>query len=152
VGAHEEAPAPQVKPPRVVLDTNVVLSALIFREGRVAPLRKAWHDGRCRPLVSAPTTMELMRALQYPKFRLAAAERDELLADYLPYCAAVVMPASPPKVPACRDPYDLPFLELARAGKADFLVSGDADLHALADRFPVEIVSAARLLEILAGR
>ena len=61
---------------RVVLDTNVVLSALVFAQGRLAPLRQAWQHGRCRRLVSTATTAELMRALRYPKFKLSAEERE----------------------------------------------------------------------------
>jgi putative PIN family toxin of toxin-antitoxin system len=114
--------------PRVVLDTNIVLSALLFVRGRVSALREAWRDGRFVPLVSAPTASELIRVLAYPRFKLTAAEQQELLADYLPYCTAVVEAARPPKLPACRDPHDLPFLALAVTGKAQFLVTGDKDL------------------------
>ena len=42
------------------------------------------------------------------------------------------MPEPPPKVPDCRDVHDLPFLHLAVAGRADMLVTGDADLLAVA--------------------
>ena len=71
--------------PRVVLDTNVVLSALVFAQGRLAVVRYAWQSGRCQPLVSPATASELVRALAYPKFGLSADEQRELLADYLPY-------------------------------------------------------------------
>src|ERR1700694_933818 len=104
--------------PRVVLDTNVVLSALVFAQGRVAAVRDAWHEGLCSPLVSRATAAELVRTLAYPKFRLAADEQRELLADYLPYCTTVRMPARPPKTPTCRDSGDVPFLQLALAGEA----------------------------------
>ena len=69
-----------------------------------------------------------MRALTYPRFKLTAEEQRELLADYLPYCTSVVMPAKPPRTPPCRDPFDVPFLQLAVVGKADYLVTGDKDL------------------------
>jgi putative PIN family toxin of toxin-antitoxin system len=132
--------------PRVVLDTNVVLSALVFADGRLAPLRLAWQQVRCHPLVSSATTTELVRALAYPKFRLAAEERQELLADYLPYCTAVRMPEAPPRTPECRDPYDIPFLELAIAGKADCLVTGDRDLLSLAGQLICPIITADEFL------
>jgi uncharacterized protein len=102
--------------PRAVLDSNVVLSALIFRGGAAARLRDAWTAGECVPIISSATTQELMRVLGYPKFRLFAAEQEELLADYLPFCQAVRVPSPAPAVPACRDPFDLPFLQLAVAG------------------------------------
>ena len=134
---------------RVVMDTNVVLSALVFAQGRLAPLRQAWQQGRCQPLVSTITTAELMRALRYPKFKLSAEEQEELLADYLPYCATVRMPAKLPKTPPCRDPFDLPFLQLAIVGKADHLVTGDKDLLSLADMFARSIITAEQLLGLL---
>ena len=135
-------------PPRVVLDTNVVLSALIFG-GVLGALRSAWQNGRCRPLVSKVTAAELLRVLAYPKFQLTSAEQEELLSDYLPWCEVVRMPARPPRIPACRDPGDRPFLELALAGKADVLVTGDKDLHALASRFRCPIVEPAAFLASL---
>ncbi|MEO8602756.1 MAG: putative toxin-antitoxin system toxin component, PIN family [bacterium] len=138
--------------PRVVLDTNVVLSAIVFKHGRLAPLRQAWHAARCLPLVSQATAAELMRALGYPKFRLSADDRRELLADYLPCCATVRMPVKTPKTPACRDAFDVPFLQLALAGRADYLVTGDADLRSLAERFSCPIITAQSFLTRLAER
>jgi hypothetical protein len=74
---------------RVVLDTNVVLSALLFPSGRLAWLREAWQVGRVVPVVCRETTAELLSALAYPKFRLSVEEREELLADFLPYVEVV---------------------------------------------------------------
>ncbi len=138
-------------PLRAVLDTNVVLSALLFARGRLAPLRLAWQQGSCLPLVSSATASELIRALGYPKFKLSPDEQQELLADYLPYCTTVRMPAVLPRVPECRDPFDLPFLQLAVAGKAHYLVTGDRDLLALADRFARPIITADRFLHRIIG-
>jgi putative PIN family toxin of toxin-antitoxin system len=128
--------------PRAVLDTNVVLSALLFAQGRLARLRLAWQQTGFHPLVSTVTTRELMRALTYPKFKLTAEDQQELLADYLPYCTPVSMPAKPPKTPLCRDPHDVPFLQLAVVGKADFLVTGDKDLLSLPGKIRCPIVTA----------
>jgi predicted nucleic acid-binding protein len=60
------------------------------------------------------------------------------------------MPAKPPKTPACRDPADVPFLQLALAGKAKYLVTGDRDLLALAKRFTYVIVTPEAWLQTLA--
>lgn len=129
--------------PRVVLDTNVVLSALVFRGETSARLRGTWQNGACTPLVSAATAQELVRVLAYPKFRLNAAEQDELLADYLPWTQVVRIPVPPPVVPDCRDPSDLMFLHLARAGRARVLVTGDGDLLALAGVAGCEVLTPA---------
>jgi putative PIN family toxin of toxin-antitoxin system len=122
-------------PVRAVLDTNVVLSALVFRGGSAGRLRLAWQRGLVLPLASTATVQELIRVLAYPKFLLSQAEQDELLADYLPYAETVRVPQPPPWVPKCRDVLDLPFMHLAVVGKAQFLVSGDFDLLAIAAEF-----------------
>jgi predicted nucleic acid-binding protein len=75
-----------------------------------------------------------------------------LLADYLPYCETVRIPPDPPEPPACRDPFDIPFLQLAVLGKADFLVTGDKDLLSLADSSSCPIVTAEQILGMLAGQ
>ena len=116
---------------RVVLDTNVVLSALVFAGGRAGVVRGLWQSGRVLPLASAVTAAELARALAYPKFRLNEDEREAMLDEYLPWCESVQVPTRGLRVPACRDPDDRAFLELAVAGKADALVGGDRDLLAL---------------------
>jgi putative PIN family toxin of toxin-antitoxin system len=122
-------------PVRVVLDTNVVLSALVFRGGAAGQVRQAWQRGQLLPLASTATVQELVRVLAYPKFRLSPVEHDELLADYLPYAETVRIPQPPPRVPNCRDVLDLPFMHLAVAGKAQVMVSGDRDLLAIAAEF-----------------
>lgn len=133
----------------MVLDTNVVLSALVFSSGSTARLRTAWQSGQYVPLVSTATTRELMRVLTYPKFHLDAAAQQELLADYLPYARVVSIPEPPPVVPACRDVFDLPFLHLAATGRADVLVTGDADLLALARQVRYPIQSPEAFLQTL---
>ena len=137
-----------MNPPRAVLDTNVLLSALAFSSGSLAWLRRAWHDHTIRPLVSRETAMELIRVLAYPKFRLNEDEREDLLGDFLPWCETVTVPKGI-EVPVCRDPMDRPFLELAVAAQSDWLVTGDRDLLVLAATFSVPIVTPASLREIL---
>ena len=137
------------RPPRVVLDTHLVLSALVFANGRLAALRQAWQGGKCVPLVSKATTAELIRVLAYPKFKLSDQDQQELLADYLPWCTVVRIPNPPPATPDCRDPFEQPFLQLAIAGKSDYLVSGDQDVLSLAGQFKCPIVSAEQFLKAI---
>ena len=137
------------RPPRVVLDTNVVLSALGFGGGTPGAVRAAWQSGRFQPLISSTTAEELIRVLAYPKFMLTLTEREELLSDYLPWCKVVRVPAHPPAVPRLRDSNDRPFLEVAVAGKANALVTGDGDLIAIAKRFRIPIMAPATFLEWL---
>lgn len=135
--------------PRVVLDTNVVLSALLFAQGRLARIRAAWQQGIVHPLASTATIGELMRALTYPKFKLTVEDQQELLADYLPWCTTVSMPGKLPRTPGCRDPFDVPFLQLSIVGKARYLVTGDEDLLSLAARIRCPIVTAQAFLSLL---
>ncbi len=132
--------------PRLVLDTNVLLSALLFHAGSLSWLRGAWQSEIIRPLASHDTTAELLRVLTYPKFRLTDDEREDLLADYLPWCEAVTI-TNLTKVPDCRDPFDRPFLELALTAKADALVTGDKDLLVLVKTFSVPIITPAAFKE-----
>lgn len=112
-------------------------------------MRQAWQSGIVTPLVSQYTRDELIRVLSYPKLRLPAEAREIPLDDYLPWCETVVMQDPPPAVPDCRDPADKPFLELALAGQADALITGDGDLLALAPIFPIPIIAPAALKQRL---
>ena len=129
---------------RVVFDTNTVLSALLFANGRLSWLREHWSRGGCVPLLSRETAAELVRVLAYPKFRLSLDNRHELLAEFLPYCEVIDVTKRCEAI--YRDKKDQPFLDLAQSGKADLLISGDGDLLALAGKtsFGIETPEAYR--------
>lgn len=130
---------------RVVLDTNIVLSALLFNAGRLAWIRHAWQHQRLQPLVCRDTANELLRALACPKFKLSAQEQKDLLGDFLPYAEVITLPTPWPDLPACRDEKDQVFLVLAHAGKAHALITGDTDILAMRDVFPGRILTADEL-------
>ena len=117
-------------PIRAVLDTNVLVSALLFAKGRLSWLRPCWQCGQITPVLAQPTARELLRVLAYPKFPLEPNDRERLLEDLLPWCESWTgtIPASSHRV---RDPHDQVFLNLALAAATPVLVSGDADLLAL---------------------
>ena len=137
-------------PLRVVLDTNVLVSALLFPQSSLSWLRAGWQSGVLVPLAGRETTKELLRVLCYPKFRLTEVEREDALADCLPWCETMTVGADV-AVPDCRAPFDRPFLALALSGRADALVTGDGDLLALAPVFPVSILTPAALKRLLHG-
>lgn len=143
--------APTRRAPRWVLDTNVVLAALVRPGGTCGKLRLAWQSQLLVPLASSETIAELVRVLAYPKFRLTPEEQHDLLSEYLPWVEALRIPAPAPTTPQCRDPYDVPFLQLAVAANADALVTGDADLHALAPLDHLAIITPAQAIERLSG-
>ena len=130
---------------KVVLDTNTVLSALLFPKGQLAWLEKAWVAGRFIPLASKSTAQELIRVLAYPKFRLNEEEIEILLRAYLPYTEVVeVQSGDIENLPSCRDENDQMFVSLAAAGKADVLVSGDQALLELVGYAPFTIETPAQ--------
>ncbi len=134
--------------PRVAIDTNIIISALIFG-GRLSRLRLAWQDDLFTPLVSKATTTELIRVLAYPKFKLTPTEQEDLLSDYILFCETVAMPDHLPVIPECRDPFDMPFLLLAVVSEADYLVTGDRDLLSLKDNFSCPIITAEDFLNVI---
>ena len=135
---------------RLVIDTNVVLSALLFPEGSLTWLRNAWKSGKILPLTSQETVSELIRALSYPKFSLTALEQQFLLADYLDWCETVTIQIRP-NVPLCRDPDDRCFLELAVSGNASALITGDKDLLSLTSEFSIPVLAPAELQTFLSN-
>ena len=120
---------------RIVLDTNCLVSALVFSGKKLAWLRYAWQSGEIVPLVSKDTANELLRVLMYPKFKLTHEEQALLLADFLPYAETVTDLNTLPDLPVISDQADQMFLTLAVAAKADALVTGDNDLLLIKDSF-----------------
>ena len=135
-------------PRRVVLDTNVILSTLVFTASSLDWLRLLWKSGVIVPLISRDTIAELHRVLHYPNFNLYDRERRDLLLEYQSWCETIFV-IQPPPVPECRDPSDIPFLELAPAGHADATVTGDRDLLALAPIFGVPIITPGELRRLI---
>ena len=135
-------------PVRVVLDTNCLVSALIFSRGKAGQLRAAWQRGDIIPLVCRETITELIRVLGYPKFKLDHEDIESLLADILPWTETVEMNTSRDTIESLRDKDDAVFIRLAQTTGAAFLVSGDKHLLELRDTFPeVHIVPLAEFME-----
>ena len=141
---------------RVVLDTNVLISALLFRQCRLAPLRAAWQGGRLVPIICKQTGQELLRVLGYAKFKLDPSQIEEILSLYLPYAQShtIISPARQSiSLPQCRDIHDQIFVDLASSAQADLLVSGDSDLLSMNDvpnePLSFKIITPQALLERL---
>ena len=135
-------------PVRVVLDTNCLVSALIFSHGKAGQLRAAWQRGDIIPLVCRESITELIRVLGYPKFKLDQEDIESLLADILPWTETVEINTSHNAIESLRDEDDAVFIRLAQATGATFLVSGDKHLLELRDTFPeLHIVSLAEFIE-----
>lgn len=129
---------------RVVLDTNAVISALLF-SGVSSKLVSLWQDGLITPLLSREILDEYLRVLSYRKFELSEKEIKELIQEeILPY-AEVVKPKRRLRV-IRRDPADNKFLECAVAGKAGVVISGDKDLLSLGRYRKIRIQSPGQFL------
>lgn len=109
---------------RVVIDTNVLVSALLSPASLPAELVTLWRDGRFILLTAAPQLEELTRVTRYPKLRArlnsALAGR---LVNELRDLAETVSPL--PFVDVSPDPYDNYLLAIARGGRANTLITGD---------------------------
>jgi putative PIN family toxin of toxin-antitoxin system len=129
---------------RLVVDTNVVLSALLF-PGSI-PSRALDKAQGSVVLASNLTRQELIEVADRSRFdRYVEREiRRRLVAEYLR--ATVVVDILFP-IRACRDPRDDKFLEVAVHGRADAIVTGDADLLALHPFRGVAILTPAAYLE-----
>lgn len=111
---------------RVVPDTNILVSALLFG-GRLDALIGRWKSGELIPLFSRATFAEFRRVLAYPRFGLTRPEINALIEEeILPWCEVVETGEEIRGV--CRDPGDDIFLSCAVAAGADAIVSGDRDL------------------------
>ncbi len=132
---------------RVVLDTNVLVSALILR-GKTSELVNLWREGRIIPVLTRDTFIEFRRVLQYPKFSLSEGEIENIVQrEVLPFFEVVEPVATVSG--ACRDPDDDKFLACAVSAKVSFLVSGDMDLCSLTEFRGIRIVTPDQILAVL---
>jgi putative PIN family toxin of toxin-antitoxin system len=129
---------------RVVLDTNALVSALLF-SGVASKLVSLWQNGSIAPLLSREILDEYLRVLSYPKFALSEEEIKELIQEEILPFAEVVKPKKRLRV-VRRDPSDNKFLECAVAGKATVIISGDKDLLSLSRYRQIRIQSPAQFL------
>lgn len=130
---------------RVVLDTNTVISALLF-SGTASQLVPLWQARRITALLSSDILQEYLRVLACPKFKLSDTEIRRLIEEeLLPFVETVR--ARRHLAVVGRDPEDNRFLECAVAGRARYLVTGDQDLRELGSYRGIIILTAGEFLE-----
>lgn len=129
---------------RLVLDTNIVISGLLF-PGSI-PARVLGKAQTATVLASEATLLELLEVLGRSRFDryIELDVRQRLVAEYAIACVEVSI-SSP--IHACRDPRDDKFLEVAVHGRANAIVTGDADLLALHPFRGVATLTPAEYLE-----
>lgn len=108
---------------RIVLDTNVLLSALISPHGPPDTIYRAWRAARFEIVTSKAQLDELRRASRYPKFK-AVLQPHRVGAMVNNLQRSVVLENLPSDIEAA-DPFDAFLLAMAITGEAEYLVTGD---------------------------
>ena len=131
--------------PRIVIDTNVMVSALMFsRSTSMSAVSIAQSKGII--LTSIEVLSELNDVLNRKKFERYITKdiREDFLTSLALESEIVTLTE---KISACRDPKDNKFLELAVSGNANFLISGDQDLLILNPFWSTEILTVKDFLQ-----
>jgi uncharacterized protein len=134
---------------RVVLDTNILLSALIRRDSVPGRILEAWFDGRFVLLTHALQLEELRTVTRRPQIRLLIrpAEAGRLV-NQLRMDAEFVTEL--PRTRRSDDPADDFLLAMCSGGEADYLVTGDkAGLLNLANHHGTAILTARAFLDVI---
>lgn len=130
----------------VVLDTNILISALLMPTSHPAKLLNLWRNKRFTLLTAAPQIEELIRVTQYPKInnRLSPALAGRLI-NNLRGLAKIIDKL--PLLDISPDPYDNYLLSICSKGLADYLVTGDKqDLLAFGKHGRTSIVTVTDFL------
>ena len=124
---------------RVVLDTNVLLSGLMYPDGAPGRVVAAWREARFDLVISVHQLAEIGRVLAYPKIRRILGWDDRRIEQFIRqlYIRAEIVDLSATSVEVPLDPDDAPILATLVAAKADILIAGDGDLLALRDRYAI---------------
>jgi putative PIN family toxin of toxin-antitoxin system len=137
--------------PRAVLDTNVLVSALISPGGSSARLLLELRSGAFELIVSPLLLAELREVLRRDKFRRYVVESEaDAYVELIQSEGVVRADPEPSPEPLSADPDDEYLIDLARDAQADALVTGDA--HLLDLRAIIPAMTPAEFLEMLPGR
>jgi len=134
----------KVKIERVVVDTNVLVSALLFG-GTPADLIPLWKSGKIRAFASKEMIEEYLRVLAYPRFGLSENDIAYLVyKEILPYFEAVSVKKAISVVE--KDPSDDKFIACAQASGSRFIISGDNHLLKLKNHGNIKILTPSNFL------
>jgi len=137
----------KIKKIRTVIDTNVIISAILFG-GIPGELISLWKSGHIQPLTSKDIIDEYIKVLTYPKFELSEKEINYILYnEILPYFEVATL--KPGQAIIQKDPSDDKFLHCANAGRASVIISGDQHLINLKSYGKIKILTLSQFLEKL---
>lgn len=121
---------------RVVLDTNVLVSGLAYPVSNPGRIISLWHQGGLDVVLSRYILDETARVLpRLSRIRLTPSELRDLVESLL-FLADIVEPDEKHE-PALSDPADQKVLATLRASQANYLITGDKHLLALAEKYPI---------------
>lgn len=137
------------KLPRVVVDTNIIVSGLITTGTPPAKVLDAVHKKKVTLLISDEVVSEYLRVLEYPHIRKYKKITDQTITHLTALFineterVEILTPST-----ASPDPDDDKFLSLAVEGQADFIITGDkADLLSLKEISGIRIITARQAVE-----
>lgn len=131
---------------RVVLDTNVLVSALLFKT-TLSKVIDLWQSGAIIPVISKDTFQELRAVLEYPKFSLSPDEiRAILEQEILPFFEVIDVVEEVKGI--CNDPADDKFISCALSASAGYIVSGDKAFIDLKQYKSVKIIKPSEFLKL----
>lgn len=138
---------------KAVLDTNVLVSGLVVREGAPRQILDAWLTDQYTLVTSLYLVEELVHVLSYPRIAKRVCVNAEELAAILAALLdkAEVTPGRLELPGVTRDPKDDPIVACAQEGETGYIVSGDQDLLVLGKYQGVQVVTPRQFLEILAS-
>lgn len=136
---------------RAVLDTNVLVSAILSVKGLPRQIFERWRKGEFQLVTALPLLDELDRVLRYPKIReeYRLTETDIHAALLLLSTSAEIVTPLPEIKVIPQDLADNFILACAVAGKADYIVSGDRHLLDLQKFGDVRIARVQEFIQIL---
>jgi len=139
----------KAKEKRIVFDTNVVISTLLFG-GELDEIRKLWQKKKITFLVSREVVEEYIKVLAYPKFSLTEEKIKSILEEeLLPFATTVRVKSRISHIKD--DPDDDKFLALAVDGNADYIISGDKHLLNLNEFQGIKIMTVKKFLTLPGG-
>jgi putative PIN family toxin of toxin-antitoxin system len=137
---------------RAVVDTNILIRALIKPYGTVGPVITHLRDGHFVIVYSTPLLNELTIKLALPRIRVkycVRTEHVEALVSTIVLRGERVIPTR--QIKLCRDPDDDMFVKAAAAGQAPYVVTGDDDLLTLKKFESVQFITPRAFLAALDG-
>lgn len=136
-----------MKAKRVIYDTSAILSSMTPVPNRGSIIWHWMESQVVRVVVSDYLIKELATALAEPRFRLNQDQQDSIITEYLHF--AVPFDRVPQSGAHCRDPEDIPVLDLAIWQSVDAIITTDPDLLELDGEFTFRIVSPSGFQELL---